>query len=143
MHFHPDLDSVAVGIFAQLMQARADVLNRGFGRHVLGKRVGPHLDRPRAGIVREFGELLPDLDLLPALGRIGRLEFAGGAVAQQPHFRPFEAFLHLFARGGVHGRLHFVGMAGAQFHRLVTGTFEFLDNGFHVPVLQDVISNRA
>src|SRR5690348_11646831 len=75
----------ALAIIAQLAQALGHTRNRALDRLAARDSVGPHLDAPRAGIVRQIDPLFADLDLLAARFGVGRLELARRAETQQAH----------------------------------------------------------
>src|SRR5439155_922401 len=101
MHLHPDFDAVAVGVFADLAQRLADVLDGGLGRHVLGERIGTDLDGPGAGVVRELDEGPGDVALLLAVGWNG--QYLSLRRGQQDPQRFFNTKVYSFALAGTHG----------------------------------------
>ena len=54
-----------------------------------------------------------------------------------------EALFYALALRGVNRGLNLVRVAGAQFDGFEAGSFELLDDGFDVPVFEDVVCDRA
>ena len=135
VNFHPDFHALPSTGIAQFPQRIRNAAHRGIYRDVfLRQSVWPHLHAPRSGIVREVDERFSNLDLTPAFGRIGGLEFAGGAEAKQPYFAALEQIFHPLPLSGVDGRLYKVLMTSPQFHRLEVRSLQIPDDGLGVPV---------
>ena len=83
MHFDTNLHAIVLAELAALMQCLADLLDRLFDRHLLGQTIRPHLHTAGIGVVRQFDPGFGQVDVLLHYGRIGRMVFAGAAVADQ------------------------------------------------------------
>jgi hypothetical protein len=93
--------------------------------------------------VREADEILGQGDLLLALGRVGGLELAGGALAEQAHLAVLEAIFHLGAFGCGERRLDSVFVAGAKFDGIESRGLQGPDDRFQIHIVEYVVGDGA
>ena len=105
----------------------------------LGRTFTPHAPVSCA----RFDPLLPDLDLFPPHRRIGRFEFASRAETQQTHFALLESLADLVPLSLVERRFDAVLVPRAQLDGLISRRFQIPDDGFEIPVLQEVVGDAA
>src|SRR3954447_7628442 len=93
--------------------------------------------------MRQLDPLLSQVNVLTATGGIRRMEFASGAEAEQSHFTVLKARLYPLSFGGRNRWLDAMFMPGAEFHCFEPGRLELFDDGFEVPIFQNVIGDCA
>ena len=93
--------------------------------------------------MREINPLLADFQLFAAHLGIGRLELTRRAVAQQAHLALLQASRELFALVARQRALDAVLVLRAQLDRFIAGLFELADDGFEVPVLEEIVGDTA
>jgi hypothetical protein len=86
---------------------------------------------------------LGDFYLAFALGGIGRVEFALGAVAQQAYLGALETLPHLGAGIRTDGRFDSVLVRGPQLDGRQSGRFESPDDRLQVHILEEVVRHAA
>ena len=143
VNFHSNLDPVALGVFANFVERRADLLHRLFHRHVFRQAVRTNLDAAAADVVAKSDESLALLDILFDDGWIGTLKFADGAQSDQLHLAIAKPFGHFGALAVVERGLDPVLVRGAQFDPFETGVLAILDQRRQVPFGAPEVSDQS